>query len=252
MTTPPPTKPFTFFGPRPGPYRDFIATVGGTLLAYFAPVIIVRAVHEVRPLPDGAVMGWLTFGPAVIVGFCIAAVMAAILCIFTIGRARFFDVVRWPWLALAIIGLGASLMSWNDYVMVYQDRAVIQEGASRQTLDFAQADSVRTRCIVIDRRKKVDVAGIDYVVVFRSGATLDLGEAAGRNSPDGMRIWFRRILHLDRTTFSRLPHQVGTPSSPDCVQRLQRQFTARDFGAAARMIGLTGQPGSPTALRAGA
>jgi hypothetical protein len=194
---------------------------------------------------DPAVLLWWPEEMTSLIAFAIAASIVVGLGtgIVVLGcrTTAWWKVSLWPWAVMGLVMLAAVAASARAEVRVYADRIVISdEHGARDTLPMASAISVGVWCDVISRKRKADVATLDYAIHFPD-RSVSLRPALGSVSRDAARIWFHKVEELDREVLSALPHQSAGSAGHDvgCIRALRRELGEPDFTAARRMLGLT-------------
>lgn len=217
-------------------------------LTVILPVFLAFAVGSLRrsfgPRDPSMLLWW----PEEMTTLIAAAIAASIVLglgtgIMVLARRdlTWWQVGRWSWAVAALLMLAAVAISARAEVRVYADRIVISdESGDRETLPITSATGVGVGCEIISRKRKADVATLDYAIHFPD-RSVSLRPALGSVSRDAARIWFHKVEELDREVLSALPHQSAGSAGHDvgCIRALRRELGEPDFTAARRMLGLT-------------
>lgn len=202
--------------------------------------------RRLGPGDDAVLMWWpLSETPIEIAAWCgLAAGLVLGGLVLARRDGRWWSLVRWPWLVMALAVLAAAAVSLDSRVLVYADRVVVDGDAgqalARGELRFADAERVEVRCAFIQRKRQSDIATLSYAVRFRDGGVAFLDEARDR-SPDGALRWFDVLDRLDRASLGSIPHGAGGggAGAPLCMRALRTELGEPRFTAARRMLGVT-------------
>jgi len=217
-------------------------------LTVILPLLLALAVGSLRRSfgpRDPSVLLWWPEEMTTLIAFAISASIVVGLGTGIMVLARrnmaWWKVGRWSWAVTVLVMLAAVAASARAEVRVYADRIVISdEHGARETVPMASATGVGVWCDVIRRKRKADVATLDYAIHFPD-RSVSLRPGLGSVSRDTARIWFHKIEALDREVLSALPHQSAGSAGHDvgCIRALRRELGEPDFTAARRMLGIT-------------
>lgn len=224
-----------------------LVIVPTAILPVILPLLWEMARSAMGPREPAVILWWpeteqAGMGLAFLAG-CLTAVILGALMLFR-EPARWWRLVRWPWLVLGLISLGVTGVSLRSEVLIFPDRLVAsgldRQGYWEELYPFRTAERVEVGCWLASGRGKGTRASLAYRVHFPYGDSFELRRATSAEEPRTLANWIKAVSWIDRGALRNAP-RVSSYEGPsvDCIRTLRRQLDEPKFRAALSMLGIS-------------